>query len=194
LTIQKRIKSRTVEIRGIGPVLFERSKRARHLNITVKPFEGIRVAVPFRFSYREAEKIVHSNIDWIKKRQERIKEARQKYEPLLKKSTEIDKTSAKKFLIERLNELSKMNGFSYNTVFIRNQKTRWGSCSAKNNISLNMKLVLLPEELHDYVILHELVHTQIKNHSSKFWERLDKFVGDAKSCQSKLNEYGLLLI
>jgi len=189
VVIRKRKKSRTVEIEGIGLVLFERSKKARHLNITVKPFQGIRVAVPFGFSYKEAEKIVRSNINWIKKRQERIKQARQKYDSLLKESTEMDRTSARKILIKRLDELSEMNGFSYDKVFIRNQKTRWGSCSAKNNISLNMKLLLLPEELRDYVILHELVHTQIKNHSSKFWEELDKYVGDAKSKQSGLNEY-----
>jgi hypothetical protein len=194
VVIRKRKKSRTVEIEGIGLVLFERSKKARHLNITIKPFEGIRVAVPFGFSYKEAEKVVRSNIDWIKKRQARIKQARQKYDSLLKESTVIDRTSARKILIERLDELSEMNGFSYKKVFIRNQKTRWGSCSAKNNISLNVKLLLLPEELRDYVILHELVHTQIKNHSSKFWEELDKFVGDAKSKQSGLNEYSLLLI
>ena len=152
------------------------------------------MAVPYGFSYKEAEKVVRSHIDWITKRQERIKHARQKYDPLIRESTQINRTRAQKLLVERLNELSEMNGFSYNKVFIRNQKTRWGSCSAKNNISLNMKLLLLPEELRNYVILHELVHTQIKNHSSKFWGELNKYVGDAKSYQSRLNEYGLLLI
>ena len=184
---------RWIEIEGIGSVLLERSKRARHLNITIKPFDGIRVAVPFGFSYREAEQVLRANIKWIEKRQERIKKAQRKYDSLLKKSTELDRTTARQILIQKLDELSKINGFSYNRVFIRNQKTRWGSCSAKNNISLNMKLLLLPEELRDYVILHELVHTQIKNHSSKFWEALDKYVGDARGQQVKLNDYSLLL-
>jgi predicted metal-dependent hydrolase len=192
--VAKRKKSRTIEIEGIGPVLLERSKRARHLNITVRPFGGIRAAVPFGFSYKEAERVIRANIGWIKKRQKKIKQAQQKYDSLLKESTEIDKTSTREILVNRLKELSEMNGFSYNKVFIRNQKTRWGSCSAKNNISLNMKLLLLPEELRDYVILHELVHTQIKNHSPKFWEELEKYVGDAKRKQAKLNDYGLLLI
>jgi len=164
------------------------------LNITIRPFEGIRVAVPIGFSYKEAERVVQSNINWIRKRQARIKQARQKYDSLLKKSTEIDTSMAKRVLIERLDKLSQLNGFSYKKVFIRNQKTRWGSCSAINNISLNVKLLLLPEELRDYVILHELVHTKIKNHSAKFWRELDKYVGDAKRKQSNLNEYGLLLI
>jgi predicted metal-dependent hydrolase len=138
--------------------------------------------------------VVRSHADWIKRRQERIKQAHQKYESLFEESNEIDRPSAKRILTQRLNELSETNGFSYNRLFIRNQKTRWGSCSVKNNISLNMKLLLLPEELRDYVILHELVHTQIKNHSSKFWQELDKYVGDAKGKQSALKEYGLLLI
>ena len=185
---------RRIEIEGVGSVLLERSKRARHLNITIKPFVGTRVAVPFGFSYKEAEKVLRANIKWIKKRQERIEQAQRKYDVLLKKSAELDRASAKKILIKKLDELSKMNRFSYNKVFIRNQKTRWGSCSAKNNISLNMKLLLLPEELRDYVILHELVHTQIKNHSSEFWETLDKYVGDAKCKQVRLNDYSLLLI
>lgn len=190
----KKSKSRLVRIRGIGQVLLERSRRARHLNITIELFQGIRVAVPYGFSYKEAEKVVRSNIGWIKKRQERLKQDQKKYDSLLKESTEIDKAWARKILVERLDELSEMNGFSYNRVFTRKQRTRWGSCSAKNNISLNLKLLLLPEELRDYVILHELVHTKIKNHSSKFWKELDKFVGDAKGKQSKLNEFGLLLI
>lgn len=190
----KRKKSRTVKIDGMGTVLFERSKRARHLNITIKPFEGVRVAVPIGFSYKEAERILRLNIGWVEKRRKCIQQAQQKYDSFLTESTEIDKNRARKILVKRLDELSRLNGFSYRRVFIRNQKTRWGSCSAKNNISLNMKLMLLPEELRDYVILHELVHTQIKNHSSKFWRELDKFVGDAKSKQAKLNEFGLLLI
>lgn len=82
------------------------------------------------------------------------------------------------------------HGFTYNRVFIRNQKTRWGSCSSKNNISLNMKAVLLPQELLDYVILHELVHTRIKNHSDDFWAVMNKLVGDGKDMASRLKEYG----
>lgn len=152
------------------------------------------MAVPVGISYREAEKLVRAHTRWIKKRQERIKLAQEKYNSILEKSTEIDSIVAKRILIERLDELSEMNGFSYNRVFIRNQKTRWGSCSVKNNISLNMKLLLLTEELRDYVILHELVHTKVKNHSPKFWETLDRYVGDAKGKQAKLNDYSLLLV
>jgi predicted metal-dependent hydrolase len=87
-----------------------------------------------------------------------------------------------------------MHGFAYNRVFIKNQKTRWGSCSNKNNINLNINLVRLPQELIDYTILHELVHTRIKNHSSKFWDQMDVLLGDARKIDKKLSAYEVLLI
>jgi hypothetical protein len=64
----------TVEINSIGPVLFERSKRARHVNISVKPFKGVRVAVPDRVSFNKAEAFVRTKIDWIKKQSEKMKQ------------------------------------------------------------------------------------------------------------------------
>ena len=65
-------------------------------------------------------------------------------------------------------------------------KTRWGSCSAKNNINLNMLITYLPKHLQDYIILHELVHTRIKNHSNQFWNILDGIVGDARGMHKEL--------
>jgi len=186
--------SRIIEIEGIGPVLLERSKRAKHLNIYIKPFRGIRVAVPYRLSFQKAEKMVYTRTGWMKKQLTRMESIKRKHGFLFKSSTRINKTQARKKLIKRLSELAEWYGFTYNRVFIRNQRTRWGSCSSKNNISLNMKLVLLPEELMDYVILHELVHTREKNHSKDFWGELNAMVGDAKRLSSCLKEYGLGII
>ena len=106
----------------------------------------------------------------------------------------IDRLAAGKLLINRLDLLAKKYGFTYNRVFIRNQKTRWGSCSTKNNINLNVNLVRLPPELIDYTILHELVHTRVKNHSRKFWDQMDALLGDAKKIDKKLSAYEVLLI
>jgi len=98
------------------------------------------------------------------------------------------RAEAKKKLVNRLNELSKKHGFNFNKVFMRNQNTRWGSCSIKNNINLNMKLLRLPDEMIDYVLLHELVRTKIKNHADEFWSELNRLVGDAKGIELILNE------
>jgi len=182
------MKSKTVQIRGVGDVLLERSNRAKHMSLSIRPFRGARVAVPRGVSFVAAEKFAHTKTSWIKKHLETMTFIEKQAE-VLKESHPIDKGKARKHLVERLDELCKRNGFKYNRVFVKNQKTRWGSCSDKNNINLNVNLVQLPDELIDYVILHELVHTRVKNHSILFWEELSKFVGDPKSIDKKLREY-----
>ena len=84
-----------------------------------------------------------------------------------------------------------MHGYQFNRASVKNQRTLWGSCSSRNNINLNINLLRLPEELRDYVILHELVHTRHKNHSREFWRELDRSVGDAKSLQRHLRKFRL---
>jgi len=186
--------SRLLELEGVGPVLFERSKKARHLSITVKPVEGVRVAVPMRLAWKRAVEMARTKTLWIKKHQERISQAALRHESFARAFSGIDRSRAKRILTRRLNDLSLQSGFSYNRVFIRNQRTLWGSCSVQNNINLNIKLTRLPDELLDYVILHELVHTRIKNHSKAFWAELDRFVDNARNMHARLNEYGIFLI
>jgi len=185
--------NKTVEINGVGLVLFERSKRAKRIIISVKPIRGVRVAVPYASSFKKAEEFVRSKMAWIIKHLEKIKQYERKQNENADMADNIDKEKAKTTLVKRLKHLAGRNGFSYNRVFIRNQKTRWGSCSSKNNISLNMKMVRLPDELIDYVILHELVHTNIKNHSKAFWLEMDKLVENSKRLRSKLRQYGMEL-
>lgn len=88
--------------------------------------------------------------------------------------TEVYRFEAKTLLPTRLAELARRHDFEYNKVTIRNNRRNWGSCSSKNNISLNLQMMKLPVELIDYILLHELVHTEIKNHSSKFWDKLNE--------------------
>lgn len=183
------MKSISIGIDGVGPVLFERSVKAIRINIYVRPLKGIRVAVPRGISFRQAENFVYSKLNWIQKSVAKIQKLEQKYEAVSENSRAIDRSKAKKTIINRLNVLAKRYGFTYNKVSIKNQRTRWGSCSGRNNINLNMTLVQLPEELMDYVILHELVHTRIKNHSPEFWDELDKHVGNAKLLSNLLKEY-----
>ena len=182
---------KTVRIEGVGEVTLERSSRARHVCLTVRPFAGVRVAVPRGVTYQSAERVARSKLPWLKKQIEKVASLERRAVEL-ETTRPIDCQEAASQLIERLDELSQAHGYPYNKVFVRNQKTRWGSCSTKNNISLNLQLVRLPAELMDYVILHELVHTRIKNHSQVFWDQLNGLVGDAKRLDRRLNEYPLM--
>ena len=96
---------------------------------------------------------------------------------------------AKDYLPQRVKELAEKNSFRFKKVSVRNSKTRWGSCSYENNINLNIHLMRLQDHLIDYVILHELVHTKIKNHSSDFWNMLDLVTGNAKNLDKELKNY-----
>ena len=177
--------SKIINIPEIGSVCFEKSKRAKHINISVKPPNKVKVAVPKRVSLVQAIEFTKKKETWINKTiiklTHRFKEQKQ--------LPAIDVISGSTFLINRINELADKYGFIFNKVSIRNQKTRWGSCSIKNNISLNIQLMRLSNSLIDYVILHELVHTVVKNHSILFWNTLDIYVNDAKKIDNRLKQF-----
>lgn len=97
---------------------------------------------------------------------------------------------AKQYFSQRIFQLAEHHGFEFNRLFIREQKTRWGSCSSRGNISLNWKLVKAPVSVSDYVILHELVHTEIMNHSAAFWQRVETLVPEYRKAKEWLQTHG----
>ena len=104
--------------------------------------------------------------------------------------TEMLRHEAKTYLPDRVAKLAADHGFKYNQMSVKNVHTRWGSCSAQNNINLNIHLMRLPEYLSDFVILHELCHTIHKNHGPQFHKLLDSLVGgNEKRFDKELNKY-----
>jgi len=177
-------KTKVLDIPTIGTVLLEKSNRAKHINISIKPTAKIRVAVPIGVSFKTAEIFVYSKTNWIRKHLSKKSKIRNKLK-------EVNMEYARIQLKNRIDQLSKKYDFKYNKLFIKKQKTRWGSCSEKDNINLNAKLINLPKELMDYVILHELVHTKVKNHSNKFWLTLDTYINNSKKYANELKKYSL---
>jgi predicted metal-dependent hydrolase len=190
--IKSNVEAKTVELVSVGPIKMERSSRAKHISVSVRPYRGVRVAVPRGVSFARAESFARSKAGWIKKNVAKM-EQMERAARILSEKSPLDRRAAGKQLVDRLDSLALKHGFQYNRVFIRNQKTRWGSCSGKNNINLNVNLVRLPDELRDYTILHELVHTRIKNHGKRFWAQLDRLLGDAAKLDRALNDYNFLL-
>jgi len=178
-----------VEHPEIGTVKYVGNNRAKRIIISVKP-EFVRVVIPKRQSFKNAQKFVESRLEWIRKNKNKMKLQTQKKEKL----PEIDRKVARKVLCRRIGELAQLHNFVYNRISIRKQKTRWGSCSSKNNINLNMNLLHLPPELMDYVLLHELVHTRVKNHGKEFWDELDTVVPNSRQVDRKLKDYQYCLI
>jgi len=185
--------AKKIRIDGVGEILLERSRRAKHICLSVRPRKGIRVAVPYGVSFGQAEEVAHSKAAWMQKHLQRM--IRLEHEAArIKTGCRVGQNAARRMIVDRLRQLSATHGYPFNKVFVKCQKTRWGSCSGKNNINLNVALVQLPAELMDYVILHELVHTRIKDHSPRFWKALNELVPDARALDKELNRYeGLLL-
>jgi predicted metal-dependent hydrolase len=98
---------------------------------------------------------------------------------------------AKMYLPKRTRELANQYGFKFNKVSIKKAATRWGSCSAQNNLNFNLQLMRLPDNLTDYVILHELAHTVEKNHQEPFWKLLEKVLPGSKKLDKELNKFNL---
>lgn len=102
------------------------------------------------------------------------------------------RAEAKAYLPARLRELADRNGFRFNQVRIKHNVSNWGSCSVKGNINLNLNLMRLPEELRDYVMLHELCHLKHLNHGPEFHALLESVCPEHRRLQRQLKDYKLI--
>jgi predicted metal-dependent hydrolase len=175
----------------IGDVLFVRTKRSRTIKISVRPFRAIRVSYPLYVSQKEAHAFLSRKKEWVLKNRARMQSIEKDQVEMFRTTPEVRRTEADLLLRRRTDELAYLFGFSFNAIVVRRQKTLWGSCSAANTISLNQTLVRLPSDVMDYVIVHELVHTRIKNHSKYFWEEVERCIPGAKILDKKLKKYSL---
>jgi len=183
------MRSGVVNIKGVGPVTFERSRRARRLILSLEDDGRLRVAVPRGVPLRDAVKAVASDTIWVYRYLDRMERVSSEHNALKKNKAAMGGEEASRELVARLVTLAGTYGFSVGRVRVRSQKTRWGSCSAKNTITLNVKLMRLPRELIDYVLCHELVHTRIKSHGKNFWKELEGILGDARKRDAALRKY-----
>ena len=121
---------------------------------------------------------------------EKVNHEQPKVQEFIKKTLiDVMRWEAKIYLPKRMKELSEKHGFKYENISIKNTKTRWGSCSSSNNINLNLHLMRVPEHLIDYVLLHELAHTVVKNHGEKFWLLLEHCYPNARKADKEMNNY-----
>lgn len=162
-------------------ITYRKHPFSKCIKIIPKCGSNVLVTMPRGVSYSFAKDFVMKNLEWIKK-------VTSKSKVLSEDEIKKRRALARKILPKRLDELAKEFGFKYSKVFIKNQGTIWGSCSYKNNINLNLNLVMLDSELIDYVLLHELTHTVHKNHQKAFYDLLLKNMPNALSAQKRLKK------
>lgn len=169
-----------------------RSKR-KTISILVKPSGEVEVRCPTRCSKREADAFVASKEDWIRKHLD-IVAARGQLPVLTAEELHTLSKEAAVILPERVRFFARQMGIAYGRITIRSQRTRWGSCSPKGNLNFNCQLMLAPEKVRDYVVIHELCHRKEMNHSAAFWAEVETFCPDYRVRRKWLKDNGASLI
>lgn len=162
----------------LGEIVLRKNPGSRRMSIRIHPAKGISVIVPYLVPYMAAEAFFELNKAKIIAV---VQKQKAKYGNVVAPDPEqIEKLRAiaKAELPARLKELADRYGFIYNRVAIKRNSTNWGSCSAKNNINLNLNLVRLPQVLRDYVLLHELCHLRHHDHGDAFHLLLEHLCTD----------------
>ncbi len=172
-----------------------RSNR-KTLALEVKP-EGLIVRAPSRTTITEIEGFISSHESWIRSKQEKIKKAMDSLPTVETLSMEEIRSladQALKIIPERVAYYAPRIGVTYGRITIRNQKTRWGSCSAKGNLNFNCLLMLTPPEVLDSVVVHELCHRKEMNHSKQFYTEVLRVYPDYWKWDRWLKEHGAAIL
>lgn len=193
---------KTVRIPEIGEVIMVRRKGTGRLRISVSPRRGVVVSVPWLMPYAVAERFLMSKRQWVAetlkrqalRQQEAVRTGKTAAVPGDPAELERMREKARALLEPKLREAAARHGFGFKgRVAIKNNVTNWGSCSSKGNINLNMRLILLPGHLQDYVILHELCHLRYQNHGPQFHALLDTLLGGReRSLSGELREWRII--
>ena len=162
----------------IGEVVLRKSAKAGRTSIRVHPVKGVSVSMPNRVPYMVAMGFFRLKRSWVLETIRRQKEKMKDVPTATSQEIELLRYKAKAELPGRLAELADRYGFVYNKVTIKHNSTNWGSCSAKNNINLNLNIVRLPRLLQDYILLHELCHLRHHDHGHAFHLLLEHVLTD----------------
>lgn len=160
---------------------------------------SVTVRAPYSASEKDIEEILKKKEAWISRHIEKIKKTKERFEAEPTEKLTREKVialaeEALKVIPERVEYFAKVIGVTYGKITVRNQKTRWGSCSSKGNLNFNCFLMLAPPEVLDYVVVHELCHRKQMNHSKAFWLEVEKVLPNYKEVRKWLKEEGSQMI
>lgn len=163
----------------------------KSMAIQIKPDLTVVVRVPYGVPRRTVMEFVNREKAWIDENVRKMECANRERElvpRLTEEEIKVLKEQALKYIPERVEHFAPIVGVDYHRITIRNQKTRWGSCSAKGNLNFNCLLMQAPSEVIDYVVVHELCHRKYMNHSKAFWCEVEKVLPEYKTAKRWLRE------
>lgn len=164
--------------------------RRKSLAIEITPHGEVLVRAPLRMAKRDIQKFVESRQDWIAAHLSKIHIV----PPLSAEEHSALIRSAREILPAKSAHYARLLGVTFGRITIRSQKSRWGSCSAAGNLNFNCLLILAPEEVQDYVVVHELCHRKHMDHSPAFWQEVETILPDYRRQKAWLKEHGASLL
>lgn len=170
----------------------KKSNRARRVRLSVSYDGSIAVTIPHALQESIVEGFLKEKVNWLFSQIDFVKQFKGK---IVIKKTKRDYTANKEKALclvrNRVEYFSKLYGFEYHRISVKNQKTRWGSCSKKQNINFNYKILFLPERMADYIIVHELCHTKQLNHSRNFWNLVGGILPDYNNLRREIKQISI---
>ena len=180
--------------RGEIRIVVIRSAR-KSLGLEVRDANTVLARIPTRVSDRELKAFVENHRSWILEKTavmaEREENRKSTPAPPPELLSKTDRMKIQLKIGKRVRHYCEIMGVTVGYVTVKNQKTRWGSCSAKGNVNFNYQLAFLPDELLDYVVIHELAHRRHMDHSRAFWAEVEKYCPDYLERRERLKEYSL---
>ncbi|MCI8666319.1 MAG: M48 family metallopeptidase [Dorea sp.] len=159
--------------------------------IQIKEDGRVVVRTPYSMSRVKAEQFIEERRDWILKNQKALKEKQDQKMVITQEMRKAGVEKAMEIFPKRVEYYARLMGISYGRITIREQKTRWGSCSGRGNLNFNWKLTLMPPEILDYVVVHELAHRKEMNHSKDFWKIVEQVLPDYQKRRKRLKELAM---
>ena len=173
-------------------IVIVRSKR-KTISMTVRPDLVVEVRAPLYVSRTVIDEFINEHNNWIEQHISKLLESRQEAESAGIITQEQLRELAKKaaeYIPARAAYFANIMGVSYGRITIRCQKTKWGSCSGRGNLNFNCLMMLMPEDVIDYLVVHELCHRKEMNHSQRFWAEVEKVLPGYKNQEKWLKENG----
>ena len=171
--------------------------RRRTLGIQIASADEVVIRAPMKMPEGEIRRFLDEKREWIEKHLEKaaqVRQARDAQGAITGEEIRMLAGEAVKRIPEMVKRRAAEIGVTYGRITIRNQKTRWGSCSSKGNLNFNCLLMLCPEEVIDYVVVHELCHRQEMNHSARFWAAVESVCPDYRNARKWLKQNGTALL
>ncbi len=169
---------------------FRRLKRAKRLRITIRPDGSVLLTAPWRVSKKMIESFWAQHRPWVRQEQQRCRQQLRDPDLYTRARYYRYREPARRLVAGKAASWARFYGLSYGRISIRDQRSRWGSCSGQGNLNFSYRIYFLPPRLQDYLVVHEICHLRELNHSPEFWALVAQALPDYPTLRSELSKLG----